>query len=210
MRKIYMIMLLPIFIFAAATKVYTTGDTFEFAENNMIDEITQSIENNRPQIEKNLTQMKKSGKEKIKDFKPKDMLTMTPAPKNDIFYPDMRYTNPENIYDNDGRIIYPKGFTFNPLNFQTMSTQLIIIDGNNEDELEWVQSNKYTNNVKYQILLSDGNYQEISKKLNQHVFYCVPQISEKFELKHTPSIVRQIGNKMEVKEICLNCKKGII
>ena len=207
MSKIYIMMVLPILIFGAATKIYTTGDTFEFAENNMIDEITQSIQDNRPQIEKKLTEMKENSKDKIKNFKPKDMITMTPATKNEIFYPDMRYTNPKNIYDNEGKLIYPKGFTFNPLDYQKMATEMIIIDGTNKDEIKWLQDSGYTNNMRYQILLSDGNYQEVSKIINQHVFYCVPQISKKFKLQHTPSIVTQIGNTMRVKEICLKCKK---
>jgi len=207
MRNIYILMFLHIVLFASATKTYTTGDTFKFAEKNMINEITQSIQDNRPQIEKKLKEMKENSKDKIKNFKPKDMITMTPATKNKIFYPDMKYTNPKNIYDNEGKLIYPKGFTFNPLDYQKMTTEMIIIDGKNKDEIKWLQDNGYTNNMRYQILLSDGNYQEVSKILAQHVFYCIPQISEKFKLKYTPSIVTQIGNTMRVKEICLKCKK---
>jgi len=207
MKKIYMIMLLPILIFGAATKIYTTGETFEFAENDMLEDIQKTIEEKRPELEKKLTELKEGSKEKITNFKPKDMIAMTPAIKDNIFYPDMRYTNPENIYDNDGKVIYPKGFTFNPLDFQIMHTQIIVIDGSSKDEIQWLQNNGYTDNMRYKILLSDGNYQEVSKKLKQPVFYCIPKITQKFQLKHTPSIITQVGNTLKVKEICINCIK---
>ena len=147
-------------------------------------------------------------KEKANNYKPADLKKLTPALKNNIFYPDMTYTNPNDIYDNKGNIIYPKGFKFNPLDYQTIHYQMIIINGNSEKELNWLIENNYIDNIKYMILLSDGNYKEVGEKIKQPVFYAMPKITEKFNLEHTPSIITQIGNKMEVKEICLNCGNG--
>ena len=190
-------------------KKYETGETFEFAEKDMLEEIKNHIENNRTEIEAKLDEYKKTAKEKVKNYKPTDLKKLTPAIKNNIFYPDMTYTNPDNIYDNKGDIIYPKGFQFNPLDYQTIPYQMIVIDGSSKQELDWLVTKNYADNMKYMILLSDGNYQEVGEKLKQPVFYAMPKITEKFNLEHTPSIITQIGNKMEVKEICLSCKEEV-
>jgi conjugal transfer pilus assembly protein TraW len=195
-------------VFANAVKIYETGTTYEFAENDMLEDIKEHIKNNRPEIEKKFEEIKQGSKSKIQNFQPQGLISLPSATKNNIFYPDMSYTNPDNIYDNEGRLIYPKGFTFNPLDFQMMHTVLVVIDGTSKEQLLWLQKNGYANNIKYKILLSDGNYQEVAKKLKQHVFYCLPQITKKFQLKHTPSVITQIGNKMEVKEICIKCKES--
>lgn len=208
--KIIIFFLLPIFLFSSTLmKKYETGETFEFAEKDMLEEIKNHIENNRTEIEAKLDEYKKTAKEKVKNYKPTDLKKLTPAIKNNIFYPDMTYTNPDNIYDNKGDIIYPKGFQFNPLDYQTIPYQMIVIDGSSKQELDWLVTNNYTDNMKYMILLSDGNYQEVGEKLKQPVFYAIPKITEKFNLEHTPSIITQIGNKMEVKEICLSCKDEV-
>ncbi len=206
--KTIILFLLPIFLFSSTLiKKYETGETYEFKEKDMIEEIKNNIENNRTQIEAKLEEYKKTTKEKVNNYKPADLKMLTPAIRNNTFYPDMTYTNPDNIYDNKGNIIYPKGFKFNPLDYQTIPYQMIVINGNLEDEIEWLIKNNYKDNIKYMILLSDGNYKEVGEKLNQPVFYAMPKITEKFNIEHTPSIITQIGNKMEVKEICLSCKK---
>lgn len=207
--KMIILFLLPMFLFSSILKKqYETGETFQFAEKDMIEEIKDQIRNNKTQIETKLEEYKKTTKEKVNNYKPADLKVLTPAIKNNTFYPDMTYTNPNDIYDNKGNIIYPKGFKFNPLDYQTIHYQMIIIDGNSEKELNWLIENNYIDNIKYMILLSDGNYKEVGEKIKQPVFYAMPKITEKFNLEHTPSIITQIGNKMEVKEICLNCENG--
>jgi conjugal transfer pilus assembly protein TraW len=206
--KSIILLILPILLLSSTIiKTFETGETFEFAEKNMIEEIKSQIENNKSKIDSKIEEYKKTTKEKVKNYKPVDLKKLTPAIKNNIFYPDMTYTNPNDIYDNKGDIIYPKGFKFNPLDYQNIPYQMIVINGDSNEEIEWLIKNNFIDNIKYMILLSDGNYKEVAEKINQPVFYAMPKITEKFNLEHTPSIITQIGNKMEVKEICLSCKK---
>jgi conjugal transfer pilus assembly protein TraW len=207
MKKL-LLFLIPSLLFSATlVKTYEIGITFEFAEKNMLEEIKNHIKNNESHIEDKLKEYKKIAEEKVKNYKPDNLKKLTPATKANTFYPDMTYTNPNNIYDNEGRVIYPKGFKFNPLDFQILPYQMIVINGTSNKEVEWLINNNYTNNIKYKILLSDGDYKEIEKKLKQDVFYAIPKITDKFNLEHTPSVITQIGNKIEVKEVCISCKK---
>ena len=208
--KAMILFLFPIILFSSTLKKqYETGETYQFTEKDMIEEIKEQIINNKTQIENKLEEYKKITKEKANNYKPTDLKKLSPAIKSNTFYPDMTYTNPNDIYDNKGDIIYPKGFKFNPLDYQTIHYQIIVINGNSKEELDWLIKNNYTDNIKYMILLSDGNYKEVGEKIKQPVFYAMPKITEKFNLEHTPSIITQIANKMEVKEICLSCNEGI-
>ena len=208
--KAMILFLFPIILFSSTLKKqYETGETYQFTEKDRIEEIKEQIINNKTQIENKLEEYKKTTKEKANNYKPTDLKKLSPAIKSNTFYPDMTYTNPNDIYDNKGDIIYPKGFKFNPLDYQTIHYQIIVINGNSKEELDWLIKNNYTDNIKYMILLSDGNYKEVGEKIKQPVFYAMPKITEKFNLEHTPSIITQIGNKMEVKEICLSCNEGI-
>ena len=208
--KAMILFLFPIILFSSTLKKqYETGETYQFTEKDMIEEIKEQIINNKTQIENKLEEYKKITKEKANNYKPTDLKKLSPAIKSNTFYPDMTYTNPNDIYDNKGDIIYPKGLKFNPLDYQTIHYQIIVINGNSKEELDWLIKNNYTDNIKYMILLSDGNYKEVGEKIKQPVFYAMPKITEKFNLEHTPSIITQIGNKMEVKEICLSCNEGI-
>ena len=64
---------------------------------------------------------------------------------------------------------------------------------------------EYNNNY---FLISDFIYDILSYlKSNNKIEFKL--ITEKFNLEHTPSIITQIGNKMEVKEICLSCKDEV-
>ena len=147
--NILLLLILPILLFSSTlVKTYQTGETFDFAENDMIEEIKQQIENNKPQIEAKIEEYKRTAKEKANNYKPTDLKELTPSIKNNTFYPDMTYTNPNDIYDNKGDIIYPKGFKFNPLDYQTIPYQMIVINGNSENEIEWLIKNNYKDNIK--------------------------------------------------------------
>lgn len=151
--------------------------------------------------------MRDTAKNRIKNYKPEGIKPLTPAKKNRVFYPDLTYTLDRDITDAEGKIIYPKGFTFNPLKYAHLSYGIVVINGKNPTEVEWFKNSKYANTIAYRLLITDGNYYKLTKELNQNVYYCMPQIQERFQLKHTPSIIIQKGDKMEVREICLGSNK---
>ncbi|MBP7749012.1 MAG: hypothetical protein KA070_02575, partial [Aliarcobacter sp.] len=67
--KIIIFFLLPVFLFSSTLmKKYETGETFKFAEKDMLEEIKEHIENNRTEIEAKLDEYKKTAKEKVKNY----------------------------------------------------------------------------------------------------------------------------------------------
>ncbi|KIM05901.1 MAG: chromosome segregation protein ParM [Sulfurovum sp. AS07-7] len=207
MRKIALSLIASvIMLYGSPSNELIIGDTHEFAEKDMLDAIRQHIEDNKPQIMDRLEKEKERLKEKVKNYQPEGLIPLEPALKDRVFYPDMSYTLDKDIMDAEGRIIYQKGFTFNPLEYTKLNYGIIIINGKNREEVEWFKNSKYANTIAYRLFITDGSYYDLIKELNQQVFYCLPEITQRFKLEHTPSIVVQKGNKMEVSEKCLNCR----
>jgi conjugal transfer pilus assembly protein TraW len=127
----------------------------------------------------------------------------------------MTYIVQEDVKDARGVTIYPKGYKFNPLDYVWLKTSYVVIDATDKEQLEWLKQSGYLNKLQYQVWLSDGGYQEVSKELNQSVFYVNQAITDRFNLKHVPSVIRQSTDKktgyaiVQVQEICIDCNTTI-
>lgn len=188
------------------TFTFMEGKTYDFAEKNALADIQEHIKKNEKNIEAKIAKIEIEQKSKARDWKP-EQRKVTAATKNKVFYPDVTYTVPEDIKDATGRIMYAKGFKFNPADYVYMQQEIVIIDANNKIELEWAKKNSYLDNAKYMVLLADGNAFEITEEFKKPAYYLTKEVADKFQIQKTPSIVKQIENKIKVSEICLkNCQ----
>ena len=186
--------------------IFQDGKIYDFAEKNAIEDIQQHVKKNDKTIEAKIAKMGIEQKNKAREWKP-EQRKLTAATKNKVFYPDITYTVPEDIKDAMGRIMYAKGFKFNPANYVHMQQEIVIIDANNKIELEWAKKNSYLDSAKYMVLLADGNEFEITKEFKKPAYYLPKDVADKFQIKKTPCIIKQIKNKIKVSEICLkNCQ----
>ncbi|MBI5327451.1 MAG: hypothetical protein HZB80_04035 [Deltaproteobacteria bacterium] len=114
----------------------------------------------------------------------------------------MIYTLDFDIPDGKGGILYPKGFTFNPLDYVPFNKTIVVINGANEDEIKWfVESKYYTEKgTNITLLITDGEWISLSDRLKIAVFYLTTQISNRFRLNSTPSVIKRNESKMEVIE----------
>jgi len=196
---------IPLF---AKEVIFYVGKTYPFAEENFIVAIHNYIRTHKKEIEKKLAKIRQKAKEQIKEWKPKGIDPLTPARKNRVFYPDLTYTLPFDIKDQYGRVIYPKGFKFNPARYVHLSYGIIVINANRKKEIEWLKKSGYLHSIAWRIFITDGSWYDTIKELKQQVYYCLPQIEKRFKLKHTPSIITQVGDKIRVQEICLDCNNS--
>lgn len=208
-KKTFFSIFLSSFLLANSmdSNILHLGDVYEFAEKNALLLIKEHLEKNKEIIEKRANIAREQARENIKNYKPKGLIQLTPATKNREFSPDLTYTLKQDIKDIKGNIIYPQGFTFNPAKYARISYGIVVINANNPKEIEWLEKSSFLNTITYRIFLSDGNYYEMIKKYKQEFFYLLPEITERFALKHTPSIIQQQGDKIIVNEICLECRK---
>lgn len=106
------------------------------------------------------------------------------------------------IPDKDGNILYPKGYTFNPLEYMTLPQRLIVVNG---EQLEWAFGQAETGDM---VLLSGGNALEATRQAGKPVFKLEKQVRDRLDLKYVPSIVRQEGSKLIIDEYDLTKEKA--
>ncbi len=117
------------------------------------------------------------------------------------------------VPDGKGGILYPKGYTFIPLEYVVYPKSIVIINGNDPEQLQWFVSSEYATRLDVTLLLTEGRHPVVAKRLNRPLFYADRKIIDRFRLKAVPSIVRQKGRFMEVSEIDVRrdtVKKGAV
>lgn len=112
------------------------------------------------------------------------------------------YTLDMNVTLPDGRVLYPKGFTFNPLAYVSLPQRLVIVHAR---ELGWALKVAATTDW---ILLAGGmgataDPIALGEKVGRPLFILEERVKERLGLTVAPVIVRQVGQKLELAEIRL-------
>jgi len=135
-----------------------------------------------------------------KPYQPSDLQPLPKARQDRSFTVDMTYTLDRDLKDQNGNIIYPKGYTFNPLDYMGLSIGLVVIDGSDPDQVEWFKESPYSSNHKVKLLLSGGYANLLSSELNRSVFYLDREVAERFQLTAVPCVVVQRDKHIQVTE----------
>ncbi len=113
----------------------------------------------------------------------------------------MTYTVASDIPDGKGGVLYPKGYTFNPLDYLTLTSVVVVIDADDQRQVEWFKSSPHAGDYHTRLLLSGGNYYDLAKQLKRPAFYLMDDVAKRLHLAAVPSVVRQSGKKLEVTEV---------
>jgi len=194
------VLLTPIVSFAATIVIGHYGRTYVIAEKDAIKEIQERAR------EINWAKIFNSHKwqQRIKSYKPKDLEVLPRAKKSRSYLVSMTYTLPFNIPDGRGGILYPKGYTFNPLDYISFPNILVIIDGSDPKEIKWFKKSIYAHDYRTMVLLTSGSYWQVEEKLKRPVFYLTKIIAKRLKIRAVPSVVYQKGRYMEVRVYALH------
>lgn len=171
----------------------TVGRTYPVVEPDGLAEIQQPSERMKEFQEEMLA-------ERVKNYQPADLHPLPRTTTEKTFLVDMTYTLDRDLSDADGKVIYPKGYTFNPLDYTTLSGALVVIDGNDPAQLKWFEASPYFKNHQARLLLSNGQVAALTKALQRSVFYLTEDIAKRLHLGAVPSVVIQKGHKVQVME----------
>lgn len=105
------------------------------------------------------------------------------------------YTTQFDIKDATGRVIYPKGFTFNPLMHIKMPQRLVITSPRNYTVIK----DRLLNNDL--ILLTEGSAIDFSAQQQRPIFVLDRQLKERLGLTVQPAIITQSGPQFVIEEI---------
>ncbi len=169
------------------------GNTYPIIEPDIILEMKQKMAN---QERLNSAMLRN----RLRDYKPADLHELPKATKDKQKIVDMTYTLPADLLDADGKIIYPKGFTFNPLDYVTFRRGLVILNGGDQEQLHWFETSPYYESHQAMLLITDGSAYDLISQLQRPVFYLTSDIATRLQLAAVPSVVIQEQDKMQIFE----------
>jgi len=179
-----------------AKDIGTFGMTYRIAERDALAEIEERA--------RQVDWHKVLDKRKVENFQgPPDMVRLPRAKRNRSFPVDMTYTTEIDVPDGKGGILYPKGYTFNPLDYVTYPKTLVVIDGTDPEQVKWFAASEYDKRLDVTLLLTEGSFGSVSKKISRPLFYADRKMVDRLKLKAVPSVIRQNGRFMEVAEVKL-------
>jgi len=180
------------------------GATYSIAERDALEEIQERAK----AVDWDKAFNRKKAQEKLKNYKPKNLAKLPRALDDKTFLVDMTYTLDIDIPDGKGNILYPKGYTFNPLEYVQFPNTIVVINGSDKEQVEWFSNSDYIHDYNVTFMISDGSYYDLMKKLKRPVYFADDRIINRFNLRAVPSVIRQKEKYMEVHEV--DIKKKII
>lgn len=178
---------------AYATRPIIVGKTYEISEKDALSEIEQQARTIDWQKTYNKERL-----EAVKRYQPEDLRRLPKATEARTYLVDMTYTLDMDVPDGRGGILYPKGHTFNPLDYVTYPGTVVVIDGSDPEQIAWFKRSRHAEGIQTRLLLCDGSHYDTAKTLGRPVFYLNGKIASRFQLEAVPSVIHQVGNKMEV------------
>lgn len=178
------------------------GATYPVVEPDILDEMRAKAAQLEPAGPGGIEQRA----EALKSYRPGNLRELPRATETRVHHPDFTYTLPFDIpqVDQAGNIIgvlYPTGYTFNPLEYMQWDGTLVIIDGDDPEQIEWFKQSEYAQDYRTKILLSQGRWFDVEQELKQAVFYAESFLIDKLNVRNVPAVVFQEGAVMTVKEI---------
>lgn len=113
------------------------------------------------------------------------------------------YTLDQEVRLPDGRLLYPKGFTFNPLSYVSLPQKLVIVQPR---DLGWALRVAAPADF---ILLAAGGPRDadaisLGEQHRRALFILEERVKQRLGLTVAPVIVRQVGQKLELSEVRLD------
>lgn len=185
---------------AFAKDLGTVGKTYPIAEADALTEMEDRA--------RRIDTKKMLVKVRPEKYRPGNLKNLPRASKSRSYLVDMSYTVQEDIPDGKGGILYPRGYTFNPLSYMPFRKTLVVIDGSDRQQVEWFAGSRYKSDPAVMLLLTDGASGDVQRRVRRPVFYATEPIVNRFRLSAVPSVIRAKGTNMEVEEIVVSLKRS--
>ena len=136
-------------------------------------------------------------------YQPANLHALPRATKDTTTRVDLTHTLEQDVQDANGQVLYPAGFTFNPLRYVFLSGALVVIDGSDPEQVAWIKGSPYGANRRALLLLSGGLAAALRDELQRPVAYLTEDIAQRLQLRAVPSIVVERDNQLVIREVSL-------
>ena len=136
-------------------------------------------------------------------YQPANLQALPQATKDATTMVDLTHTLEQDVQDANGQVLYPAGFTFNPLRYVSLSGALVVIDGSDPEQVAWFKGSPYGANRRALLLLSGGLAATLRDELGRPVAYLTEDIAQRLQLQAVPSVVVEQDNQLVIREVSL-------
>ncbi len=134
--------------------------------------------------------------------RPQPVSELTPAQENKSWLYDPTITLQHDIFDAQGRVQFPAGTRFNPLERVTWTKALLFYNGDDPKQVAWVKKTAEHYHGKVLFILTQGSLSDQRQQLKQPVYFDQGgQLVHRFGMTHMPASVFQDGKQLRVTEI---------
>ena len=145
------------------------GRVYEIKEKDLIKEMYERAK------KVDYKKERKKIKNEILHFKPKDLEKLEKADKSQVYYVDYVTELQQDIVlpvNGEWKTIYKKGYKYRPLKYlKVKPIDLLVFNGKDKGELEFVKKNFVDKKIRVKLVLCDGEYRDVAKKLKAPVYY---------------------------------------
>ena len=172
------------------------GSTYKITERDAYDEILEKVK------EKNLDKHFLSLKSKV-IYHTVTAHNLGRASENRTYKLDLKFQLPFDIKDHTGKVLYPAGYTFNPLKYIKFPFILVFFDSLSEKEVDWLKKSGMLDRDDVILITTRGNVMDANNILGRTVYLADNVILNYFSVTKTPTVIYQEGEALILKEIGL-------
>lgn len=184
-----------------AESLGTFGKTYPIKEEDMLVAMMAKLKEMEASGELAKKQQEMVEKAKASTNRPKGF-SLPRASELHTHYYNPEVTMEEAIRDGDGRILYPPGTKANPLDYISLSRQLVFFDGDDEKQKAWVYQLIKDEPYAYKTILTNGPVIDLMKEWEIRLYFDQSGVySDKFKLTSLPAVIRQEGRLLRIDEI---------
>lgn len=188
------ILFLPAVAAAGVKIVATVGSTYAIVEQDALVE----IEERAKAVDWSKAMPKPVD---LATYHPSTMSRLPKAQKGKRYLIDLTYTLNQDLPNGRGGILYPKGYTFNPLDIVPFDQVLVIIDGDDREQIAWLLASSLLADQKTRIMVTGGKSRDLAAKLSRPVSYADSRIIDRFRVGAVPAIIRAQEKLILVEEV---------
>ena len=167
------------------------GPTSAVIESDLVDELRQRA------VSVDVEQLRHAQA----GYQPANLHALPRATKDTTTMVDLTHTLEQDLVDAQGTILYPRGFTFNPLRYVSLTGALVVIDGSDPEQVAWFKGSPYGSNRRALLLLSGGLAAALRDELRRPVAYLTEDIAQRLQLRAVPSVVMEQDQHLTVREV---------
>lgn len=179
--------------FGVIKNLGTVGETYPIIEPDIIAELKENAVQHQLSREEIV--------QRIRTYRPHNLQHLPRAGEDKTTLVDMTYTLDRDLLDGDGKVLYPKGFTFNPLDYVPFTGGMVVLDATDPKQMKWFKNSPYFDNHLARLFITGGSAQDLVNAFKRPVFYLTEPIATRLKIEAVPAVVVPRGKNMVVRII---------